>query len=217
MQILKLSAGTSQIEIWTIGARLNAASWGGFEGLVDGSATVEDARGPKLNHGCVVGPVANRIAGSRFELDGKTYRFPPNEGESTLCHSGDTSLRDRVWTVTAAGDVSAVLTAEVGDVPVVVNGHGEVVPKVAVDLVPQVSGKVVAVSPSSSPAAPSTIYPVHTDVVKRVVSWAVRTHSRTRSSFTSETQIGLRAHTRVICSTKGTRRSERRPEKRRSS
>lgn len=114
MKTLTLSAGASRIEIWTIGARLNAVSWGGFDGLVDGSATVEEARGPKLNHGCVVGPVANRIAGSRFDLDGRTYRFPPNEGESTLCHSGDASLRDRIWTVTAASDVSAVLTAEVG-------------------------------------------------------------------------------------------------------
>ena len=114
MKTLTLSAGASRIEIWTIGARLNAVSWGGFDGLVDGSATADEARGPKLNHGCVVGPVANRIAGSRFDLDGRTYRFPPNEGESTLCHSGDTSLRDRIWTVTAASDVSAVLTAEVG-------------------------------------------------------------------------------------------------------
>ena len=44
---------------------------------------------------------------------------------------------------------------------------------------------VVAVSPCSSPAAPSTSEPVHTDVVKRVVSCAVRTQSSTRSSVIS--------------------------------
>ena len=44
---------------------------------------------------------------------------------------------------------------------------------------------VVAVRPSSSPAAASTSDPVHTDVVKVVVSWAVRTQSRTRSSPSS--------------------------------
>ena len=38
---------------------------------------------------------------------------------------------------------------------------------------------VVAVSPSSSPAAASTSEPVHTDVVNVVVSWAVRTQSST--------------------------------------
>jgi hypothetical protein len=41
---------------------------------------------------------------------------------------------------------------------------------------------VVAVSPSSSPAAASTSDPVHTDVVNVVVACAVRTQSSTRSS-----------------------------------
>ena len=41
---------------------------------------------------------------------------------------------------------------------------------------------VVAVSPSSSPAAASTSEPVHTDVVNVDVSWAVRTQSSTSSS-----------------------------------
>jgi RND family efflux transporter MFP subunit len=46
------------------------------------------------------------------------------------------------------GPLVEVVMAEIGDVPVVIKGHGEVVPKVAVDLVPQVSGKVVGVSQS---------------------------------------------------------------------
>lgn len=115
MQKINLAVGATEIEVWTIGARLNAVSWGGFDGLVDGSESINEALGPKLNHGCVVGPVANRIAGSRFKLDGKTYSFPPNEGGATLCHSGNASLRDRTWTVTELGDHSVVLTAEVGD------------------------------------------------------------------------------------------------------
>ena len=40
----------------------------------------------------------------------------------------------------------------------------------------------MAVSPRSSPAAPSTSEPVQTDVVNRVVACAWRTHSRTWSS-----------------------------------
>jgi multidrug efflux pump subunit AcrA (membrane-fusion protein) len=39
----------------------------------------------------------------------------------------------------ALGPLVEVIAAEVGDVPVLVKGHGEVVPTVAVDLVPQVS------------------------------------------------------------------------------
>jgi RND family efflux transporter MFP subunit len=46
------------------------------------------------------------------------------------------------------GPLVEVLPVEVTDVPIVVEGHGEVVPRVAVDLVPQVSGKVVDVHPS---------------------------------------------------------------------
>ena len=44
---------------------------------------------------------------------------------------------------------------------------------------------VVAVSPSSRPAAPSTSDPVHTDVVNVVVVCALRTQSSTRSSSIS--------------------------------
>ena len=41
-----------------------------------------------------------------------------------------------------------VTSADRSEIEVTVTGHGEVVPKVAVDVVPQVSGKVVSVSPS---------------------------------------------------------------------
>jgi RND family efflux transporter MFP subunit len=46
------------------------------------------------------------------------------------------------------GPLVEVLSTEITDVSVVVTGHGEVVPRVAVDLVPQVAGQVVKVHPS---------------------------------------------------------------------
>ena len=48
----------------------------------------------------------------------------------------------------ALGPLVEVMPALLADVPVVVNGHGEVVPRVAVDLVPQVAGRIVKVHPS---------------------------------------------------------------------
>jgi RND family efflux transporter MFP subunit len=45
------------------------------------------------------------------------------------------------------GPLVEVVPTEVTSVPVVVSGHGEVVPRVAVDVVPQVAGQVVAVHP----------------------------------------------------------------------
>ncbi len=46
------------------------------------------------------------------------------------------------------GPLVEVAEAEPTSVPVVVTGHGEVTPRVAVDVVPQVSGQIVEVSPS---------------------------------------------------------------------
>jgi multidrug efflux pump subunit AcrA (membrane-fusion protein) len=46
------------------------------------------------------------------------------------------------------GPLVDVLAVQMEDIPVAVSGHGEVVPKVAVDVVPQVGGKVVNVSRS---------------------------------------------------------------------
>lgn len=46
------------------------------------------------------------------------------------------------------GPLVKVMQTEVADVPVVVTGHGEVVARVAVDIVPQVAGLVVKVHPS---------------------------------------------------------------------
>lgn len=46
------------------------------------------------------------------------------------------------------GPLVEVMRAQVTDVPVVVNGHGEVVARVAVDVIPQVAGQVVKVHSS---------------------------------------------------------------------
>jgi RND family efflux transporter MFP subunit len=49
---------------------------------------------------------------------------------------------------TAPGPLVEILAASPTDVPIVVEGHGEVVAKVSVEVVPQVAGRVVEVSPS---------------------------------------------------------------------
>jgi RND family efflux transporter MFP subunit len=48
----------------------------------------------------------------------------------------------------ALGPLVEVIEANVADIPIVVTGHGEVVPRVSVDLVPQVPGQVIRVHPS---------------------------------------------------------------------
>ena len=46
------------------------------------------------------GPVANRIGGASFDLDGVTYTLDKNDGENTL-HGGFVGIDNLVWDVVA--------------------------------------------------------------------------------------------------------------------
>jgi len=66
--------------------------------------------------GAVVGRYANRVARSRFELEGETWRLTPNEGRHQL-HGGPMGFGQRIWTLLHHDAASAVLglVSEDGD------------------------------------------------------------------------------------------------------
>jgi len=65
--------------------------------------------------GAVVGRNANRIGGAAFELGGKTYRLPVNNGTRNNHHSGPDYYKDRIWTVEWAEKDSICLRLESPD------------------------------------------------------------------------------------------------------
>ena len=66
--------------------------------------------------GVQVGRCANRIGGASFELDGKTYELPKNDGENSV-HSGPDFWFHRTWKVIDSGSdhVSFELVSPDGD------------------------------------------------------------------------------------------------------
>jgi aldose 1-epimerase len=68
--------------------------------------------------GSIVGRCANRIAGARFELDGREYALSANEGRHHL-HGGRRGFDRRVWTTTAfdreAGRLGFSLVSPAGE------------------------------------------------------------------------------------------------------
>ena len=105
----------ASVTVLTLGGILKEFKVHGIS-IVGGYDTVADYEADDSHQGGLIGRVANRVADARFEMDGKIYRLPKNDGENCL-HGGMRGFDRRVWTVNEASDdmIRLSLHAEDGE------------------------------------------------------------------------------------------------------
>ena len=103
---VRLRAGGTEARILPHGLTLASFRVDGSEYVV-GLPSEADYLGDHPYMGTVVGPLANRVRGGEFELDGETVRVATNEDGNTL-HGGPNALDRQVWEVVESSDARAV-------------------------------------------------------------------------------------------------------------
>ena len=81
---------------------------GKFEDIVLGFDDVDGyIKNGNVYFGATIGRFGNRLANGRFELDGKTYQVPQNDGSNAL-HGGPEGFDKRVWKAKPADEDGSV-------------------------------------------------------------------------------------------------------------
>ena len=99
-----ISGGGLTARILSWGATLQSLvpDWQDFSVIV-GAQDPAAYRADLLYFGAIVGPVANRIAGGRFTLNGREFTLDRNEADRTTLHGGAEGFGERNWDITDAG------------------------------------------------------------------------------------------------------------------
>ncbi len=116
VDMIRIRGGELTVAILTLGATLHDLRLAGTPWpLTLGAGSVAAYEGPCRWFGSVAGPVANRIAGAQAVIEGKTYRFEPNENNHTTLHGGATGTDAQVWTLVNQTADSMTLTLDLPD------------------------------------------------------------------------------------------------------
>ncbi len=105
-----------QLEVMTYGATIlryvTPDKAGNFANVILGFDDFDSYVGNSPKHGASVGPVAGRIAGATFELNGKTYDLEVNNA-SNCNHSGSTGWDSSLFELTEVSDHGLTSTQSV--------------------------------------------------------------------------------------------------------
>lgn len=85
--IYSLVTSEAQLNVMTRGATIVNFIAHGTD-IVGGFDTLDDYLKDDSHQGALIGRVANRVGGAKFEMDGAIYTLPKNDGENCL-HGGD--------------------------------------------------------------------------------------------------------------------------------
>ena len=113
-KVYTLAAGDISMTVTDFGARVISLKTPDREGklanIVIGHETAKEYVNPEGERflGACVGPVANRIGGARFEVDGVEYRTPENDHGHNTLHGGFTGVDNLYWDVVSRNDTSIV-------------------------------------------------------------------------------------------------------------
>lgn len=83
---------------------------GQHQRVVLGFERLEDYVAHSPHMGAICGRFANRIAGGRFTLDGRTYELPRNQADKHTLHGGAKGFSRRPWQIAHRDERSVALT-----------------------------------------------------------------------------------------------------------
>lgn len=114
---LRNAAGaTASVITWGAVIRdLVVPSAGGPQRVVLGLNTIEDYLAHSPYFGAIAGRFANRIAGGRFVLDGRTHRLPTNERAGNTLHGGPKGFGSVPWRLEGGDESSVTLVLDSPD------------------------------------------------------------------------------------------------------
>ena len=99
--VLLTNENMMSVEILNFGARIKSIKFPVNDKpteMILGYASAQEYVNDEFYLGATCGRVCNRIAGGRFELDGRQYQLTLNDGENCL-HGGDNNFSLRYWQI----------------------------------------------------------------------------------------------------------------------